>query len=379
MVKNRILYFSDFFMPGFKAGGPIKSIYNLVNTMNFAHETLIITRDRDLGDKKKYRGITQNIITKKYSLNILYLSHIKIFQILRIIRNFNPDIIHLNSYFSKFTIIIFFINIFFKIHSKIILSPRGELQKNALSIKWFKKKLFIFFSKSFFVKNKIYFHSTSNDETEHIKNLYNSHIFQISNLTGSVDDFRLQWKKDNMPLRIIFISRIRDNKNLLFCLKVLMEITNIKILFHIYGPIEDKRYWDRCKKIISDLPSNILVKYKGVVISSDVQNIMSKYHVLFLPTKTENFGHVIVEAMQVGLIPIISDQTPWKRLQNFNAGWAIDLKEQNKFIKVVELISKYDIKEFDNKVIDIKKYIEKKIDLDLIVQKYQKMYNEVLK
>lgn len=378
MVKNRILYFSDFFMPGFKAGGPIKSIYNLVKSMDLHYKTLIITRDRDFGDKTNYIGILQNTIIKKFSLNISYLSHIKFFQILRIIKKFNPDIIHLNSYFSKFTIIVLLINFLFRFHFKIIISPRGELKKHALSIKRIKKYLFIFFNKFFFSKNNIYFHSTSNDETRSIKSFYPSQIFQISNLSGSFNDFRLKWKKKNMPLRIIFISRIRDNKNLLFCLKVFTEIQNIKIIFHIYGPIEDQKYWNKCKRMIDELPNNIRVKYKGIVASIDVQSKMSEYHALFLPTKTENFGHVIVEAMQVGLIPIISDQTPWKKLEKFNAGWAIDLKKKNKFIEAVELISYYKNEDFNKKVIDIKKYIGKKINTDQIIQKYQNMYNQIL-
>ena len=227
--------------------------------------------------------------------------------------------------------------------------------------------------------DKINFHSTSRSETFSIKKYCDKHIFQIQNLPGSSCSSKLQWKKEGSSLRIIYISRIRDNKNLIYALKVLKNIINFKITFNIYGPIEDFKYWDKCNVIINKLPENIECKYQGIALPKDVPKIMSNYHILFFPTKTENFGHVIVEAMQVGLIPLISDQTPWNDLQNFNAGWAINLKNSSEFVKILKIINNYDFHDFENIINNVKNYIKEKIDPDIISKGYDNMYTQLLK
>jgi glycosyltransferase involved in cell wall biosynthesis len=55
-----------------------------------------------------------------------------------------------------------------------------------------------------------------------------------------------------------------------------------------------------------------------------------------LPTFHENFGHVFIESWSNGCPVIISDQTPWRNLEEKGIGWDISLKEKSKFIKAIE-------------------------------------------
>ena len=48
---------------------------------------------------------------------------------------------------------------------------------------------------------------------------------------------------------------------------------------------------------------------------------------MFLPTFAENYGHSIVEALSVGTPMLISDNSPWKNLQEKGFGWEISLNE----------------------------------------------------
>ena len=70
----KILIFTDSFLPGFKGGGPITSISNLVSLLNNNFDILICTRDRDFGDTEPYNRIELNKITKYKEYNIIYLS-----------------------------------------------------------------------------------------------------------------------------------------------------------------------------------------------------------------------------------------------------------------------------------------------------------------
>ncbi len=56
-AKKKILLFTDWYEPGFKAGGPIQSCKNIVNTLADEFDFYIFTSDRDLGDKNPYQDI----------------------------------------------------------------------------------------------------------------------------------------------------------------------------------------------------------------------------------------------------------------------------------------------------------------------------------
>ena len=118
------------------------------------------------------------------------------------------------------------------------------------------------------------------------------------------------------------------------------------------------------------LPKNIITEYKGIVSPTEVPAVMRKYHALLLPTKTENFGHVIVEAMQSGVVPIISDQTPWIKLAEYKAGWSLDLKDVNEFTKVINILYKMDSETYLNLSKNTMKFINKKLNINELKQKY---------
>ena len=49
-----ILTITHYFQPGYKAGGPIRSLANFVEWLSGEFEIKIITSDRDLGDTQPY-------------------------------------------------------------------------------------------------------------------------------------------------------------------------------------------------------------------------------------------------------------------------------------------------------------------------------------
>ncbi len=48
------------YLPGYKAGGPIRTIVNMVDSLADDHLFKIITFDRDLGDKESYSDVKIN-------------------------------------------------------------------------------------------------------------------------------------------------------------------------------------------------------------------------------------------------------------------------------------------------------------------------------
>ncbi|MHB1688316.1 MAG: hypothetical protein ACYCVH_13205 [Ignavibacteriaceae bacterium] len=54
---KKTLVFISYYSPGFKAGGAIRSVYNLIEMFGDKYEFSIITGDRDMGDKTPYPQI----------------------------------------------------------------------------------------------------------------------------------------------------------------------------------------------------------------------------------------------------------------------------------------------------------------------------------
>ncbi len=109
---------------------------------------------------------------------------------------------------------------------------------------------------------------------------------------------------------------------MIWLLEVLRSVTG-NIELDVIGPLEDEAYWRRCLAAIQQLPPAIVVRYRGEVPHDKVADELAGHHLMVLPTRHENFGHVILESLAVGRPVLISDQTPWRGLVEAGAGSGI--------------------------------------------------------
>ena len=93
MHKIRILVLIDYYLPGYKAGGPIRTLTNMVDSLQDEYEFLVVTRDRDLGDKQAYPNVKTNVWVNADATSIYYISkeHWGIRSIFSILNNTNYD------------------------------------------------------------------------------------------------------------------------------------------------------------------------------------------------------------------------------------------------------------------------------------------------
>lgn len=334
---TNVVVFSGFYLPGYKGGGPIKTIKNLFDETGKDINYKLITSDRDLGDKVPYTNIRFNEWNKLGNANVFYIQPgLKGYkQILQILSRKDYDLIYLNSFFSlRFS---FFPLIIAKLlHKKIILGPRGEFSTGALSLKSFKKYLFIRFYKILCLHYNVVFQASSKFEFLDIKKVLGAKVdIYIA------EDIGAQYFTENLPvsngsrLNIVFLARISPMKNLLLALEILKQVKYL-VTYDIYGPIEDQQYWEQCKEIILDLPSNIKVEYKGQLQPNNVIEVLSKYDLFFMPTQGENYGHVIAEALCAGVPILIADTTPWRNLEEQGIGWDLSLNNPKAFSNVID-------------------------------------------
>jgi glycosyltransferase involved in cell wall biosynthesis len=134
---------------------------------------------------------------------------------------------------------------------------------------------------------------------------------------------------------VVFLSRIAPIKNLDFALRVLRRVS-APVAFNIYGPREDKVYWRQCEALIASLPGHIQVKYLGEVEHSKVASIIALHDLLFLPTRGENYGHVIAEALAMGTPVLIADTTPWRNLKQAGVGLDLPLTAEQPYAEFID-------------------------------------------
>jgi len=371
------------YLPGTKAGGPVRSVFSLASLLKNHFDLYIVTSNTDLGSEKVYTDIKPNTLFEKDGINYYYFDneHLTADNVLALLKQIDPSLIYLNSFWS-FTFSINIIRLKNKklISAPILLAPRGMLSKGALSLKSFKKNIYLLSAKLFGWYKNVHFHATNKQEEQDIKARFSSPKITVASNLNSGSVIKNSSTKKTGELALFFLSRISEVKNLHFALEVLKEVpTDIQIKYDIYGNLEDQTYWNRCLEIINQLPKNVCVTYKNELAFNEVQNVISTYHALFLPTLNENFGHSIVESLLSGCPAIISDQTPWNDLEKNNAGYALPLNNKEGFLNAIVEMAKLNQDEFSQKSNAANSYISNKIEVEKSINLYKNLFNDFIK
>lgn len=340
MTKKKILLFSDWFYPGFMAGGPIQSSFNLITHLQDYYDFSVVTRDTDYTDSVPYKDIKSdewNILPNGMRVYYFSSANINYANMEKLIQHEQFDIAYLNSMYSpRFTITPLLI--LSKMKKKVMLAPRGMLAPSAIAIKSWKKKPFLLWIKNSSMLKYITFHAASEQEKGHIRDVFGQKV-EVRLAPNLPHKMELppynERKKEKGAVHLISIARVSPEKNLLFALDVLSKVKG-KVKFDAYGPVYDYPYWEKCKAVINRFPENIDFSYHGPIAKGDIPSRLKDAHFLFMPTRGENFGHTILEAMIYGCPAIISDQTPWRNLEDAKAGWDLPLDKPSTFVNAIE-------------------------------------------
>lgn len=345
-MKPVVLTFTGHYLPGYKAGGPIRTIASMVDQLGDEFDFYIVAMDRDLGDEAPFPDIEANCWTEKGKAHVFYRSPgapgwRALCDSLRILP---VDLIYLNSLFSRdFTLRPLLSWRWGKLPSvPLLLAPRGELSTGALTIRPTKKRAFLRVAQAVGLYRGVVFQASSDHEAADIRReLGERNIIVALDLSQRGEPLR---DRDfsgvtHEPLRAVCLSRISPNKNLLGALEMLKHLA-VPLTFDIYGVIEDKEYWASCERAIATLPDHVSARFQRALRPEEVESVLAEYDFFLFPTLGENYGHVIREALSAGLPTLISDQTPWRDLAERNAGAALPLHDPQAFVAWIEAFAK---------------------------------------
>jgi glycosyltransferase involved in cell wall biosynthesis len=333
---SSVLVFAGYFTPASAAGGPVRSLENLFNTLGEEIEFSVVTRDRDLGSLERFAHVTPGIWLPVGKARVMYVGGRNPWALFRKIIQTTPyDTLYLNSFWDPqfSTLPLILSRMMHGASRRVILAPRGEFSPGALAIKPLKKRMMLAVSRLSALHEGVIWEASSEFEAEDIRACLGrkAHDVRVVGdlIQASKGGYR-SIRKSGDPLKVVFLSRISPMKNLDFALRVLAMVTEA-VYFTIIGPREDRLYAAQCDELIARLPPNVTVLQKGPLEPCCVVEELSQHDVFFFPTRGENFGHVIAEALQAGLRVLISDQTPWRGLEADNVGYELSLNDMNAF------------------------------------------------
>ncbi|MFL5382956.1 MAG: glycosyltransferase family 4 protein [Longimicrobiaceae bacterium] len=367
----RILALLEHYLPAYKAGGPLRTVGHMVEQLGEPFSFRIVTCDRDWGDRTALPEVVPGRWSPVGNGEAIYLApeQLGLSGLKKVIRETEHDVLYLNSLFSpRLSIRPLLLARAGAIPRRpIVLAPRGELHPGALgggswghilpsslarrlgSPRYLKKQAYIAAARAAGLFRGITWQASNETEAEEIRR----HVGRRANVVVAPD--LAARPPESLPppvapkragaLRAVFLSRIDDKKNLDGAIALLEGIRG-EVEFDVYGPVGDERYWARCRAALDRLPPNVTARVHGAVPHDRVAEVFRAHELFVFPTRGENFGHVVLEAMVAGCPVLVSDRTPWRGLTRYGAGWDLPLDDVEGMRAVVQRCVDMDEEEY---------------------------------
>lgn len=341
MSRPVVLTFARYCLPGYKAGGPVRSLANLTSRLSDEFDFRVVCSDRDLGDDTPYPGLATDTWLDTGTMRLRYLApESQGLHALRTLLRATPhDLLYLNSFFDPtFTALPLLARCLDDKGAPLLIAPRGEFSPGALGLKRWKKQLYLFALRHSGLISGAHWHASGEHEAQDIRHATGAlptHILVAPNLSVAPASTSVEPPKETAgPLRVLFLSRISPMKNLHFALTVLARV-DARVHFTICGPVSDITYWQDCRVAMTDLPPHVSVDVRGTISPEEVSGEMARHDLFFLPTLGENYGHAIAEALCAGTPVLISDRTPWRDLARNGLGNDLPLSDEAAFVRAI--------------------------------------------
>lgn len=378
-----ILVFTRYYLPGYRAGGPVRSLSNLVRALGSNYDFRIVCFDRDHQAHQPYPNIKIGQWQKEGAAKVRYAApHEFGFNFCRkMLHETGPDMVYLNSLFDRSFSMQPLLALGRGLEIPILLTPRGELSPGALGLKGWRKRLFLIAVRATGVYKKINWHASSKPEAKQINAHFSPELCQVSLASNlpEAEQINIHRPMSKQPgkLRIVLAARIAPMKNTHAAIRMACQLPG-DVVLDLWGPLEDKDYWEICQREIALSPPSLKVNYRGEVEHEKLHALLHQYDVMLLPTLGENFGHAIIEALDAGLPVVISDRTPWRNLEQAGVGADLPLEDEAAFSRTLARYQAMNESEMSAVQEACRRYVDEWRINNTNLDDYKKMFNAVI-
>ncbi len=233
----------------------------------------------------------------------------------------SSDVVHLTSLFYPPSFIVGLIAVLFG--KEVVWSVRGNLESSAMENSPIRKHIILNAIK--LVESRITFHTTSDQETTNTKK-YFGHKTKVVQIPNFLELPAVVAREDINPKYLLYLGRLHPIKglnNLIQSLSNSREFLKSEALLYIAGD-DQNSYATQLKKQVASLQLSQKVEFLGQIEGHEKQKLLANAFFLILPSHTENFGNVVVEALAQGTPVLASKGTPWQELEEFKIGYWVE-------------------------------------------------------
>jgi len=212
---------------------------------------------------------------------------------------------------------------------KSVIQPHGYLDPFRLNISKYKKKFaFNLFEKSN-LEDAAVLVACVEGEGVKLKKMFPKKDIAVIDNGISLDFFNEPSLKDlanKKKKRMLFLSQIIPVKGLERFFKVITEIgiekfDDWELLIAGYG---DENHTKFLKKLVDDLNLNQLIRFVGPKFGQEKKYLFDNSDVFVLPSFSEGFPIVVLEALARGIPVITTKGSPWEELNTKECGFWVD-------------------------------------------------------
>lgn len=176
---------------------------------------------------------------------------------------------------------------------------------------------------------------------------------------------------------ILFLGRIHHVKGLdilgrAFAI-VRQKIPDAKLM--IAGP-DQHAFADQVKAMYSDLGIFDACQFLGEVTEDRKWEVFRASDVFVLPSRSENFGVAVLEALSTGLPAIVSHNAPWSVLNEFEAGFWIENDARTIANKLIQVLTDHQLRE--SMVRNAVRLVEERFSWPVVVDALENVYRNIL-
>lgn len=227
-------------------------------------------------------------------------------------------------------------------HTPYLLSPRGSFAPAALAWRAWKKTLFHRLAGEAALQGAAGFHATMEEEAGHIRAVApGARVGIVPNGVDLPEEGELaRLRAGGRDLSVLFLGRLHPHKNPELLLRAFAGIAQRfpqgRLIFA--GP-DVAGLGRRIRALSAELGCSDRIQLPGPVYGEAKAALLARARVLVLPSKSENFGNVVAEALAYGTPVITTRGTPWAEVAPRGCGWWVDGEDAALAVALTEALS----------------------------------------
>ena len=212
----------------------------------------------------------------------------------------------------------------------VVWSPHGMLTPWAMNNRWLKKHLAWWLYQRWDLTRADLLHVTAESEVEDVRRMGLKNRVVVAPLGVNVDDSVERVERADGKKVLLFVSRVQRKKGLVNLVKAWREVKEWgsegvrEWKVRIVGP-DQEGHTAELKALCEELGVSEDFEFVGPKYGEELQQEYASADLFVLPTHSENFGSVVIEALAHDLPVICTKGAPWRELEECKCGWWIDI------------------------------------------------------